>query len=76
MGVGQVRSLKLFPGDQALCYLARDRDGMYGIVFRRWLRAMGIRDWQIAPRSPWRNGLVERLIGSVRCEGKPIRDAC
>jgi transposase InsO family protein len=41
---------------------------MYGIVFRRWLRAMGIRDWQIAPRSPWRNGLVERLIGSVRCE--------
>ncbi|MBV8936636.1 MAG: transposase [Alphaproteobacteria bacterium] len=29
---------------------------------------MGIRDRPITPRSPWQNGHVERLIGSVRRE--------
>jgi transposase InsO family protein len=29
---------------------------------------MGIRDHPTAPRSPWQNGHVERLIGSVRRE--------
>ena len=29
---------------------------------------MGIRDRQITPRSPWQNGHVERLIGSIRRE--------
>lgn len=29
---------------------------------------MGIRDRRTAPRSPWQNGHVERLIGSVRRE--------
>jgi hypothetical protein len=32
------------------------------------LRAMGIRDRPIAPRSPWQNGYCERLIGSIRRE--------
>ena len=32
------------------------------------LRVMGIRDRPIAPRSPWQNGHVERLIGSIRRE--------
>jgi transposase InsO family protein len=27
---------------------------------------MGIRDHPTAPRSPWQNGHVERLIGSIR----------
>ena len=27
---------------------------------------MGIRDRPTAPRSPWQNGYVERLIGSIR----------
>jgi len=30
--------------------------------------AMGIRDRPISPRSPWQNGHVERLIGTVRRE--------
>src|SRR5437762_3286072 len=34
----------------------------------RRLRAMGIRDRPITPRSPWQNGHVERLIGSIRRE--------
>ena len=29
---------------------------------------MGIRDQPVAPRSPWQNGYVERVIGSIRRE--------
>ena len=48
--------------------MIRDRDCIYGaVVTRRW-RAMGIRDKPIAPASPWQNGFVERLIGSIRRE--------
>jgi transposase InsO family protein len=32
------------------------------------VRAIGIRDRPIAPRSPWQNPYVERLIGTVRRE--------
>jgi transposase InsO family protein len=39
---------------------------IYGEVFIRRLRAMGIRDRPIAPRSPWQNGYAERLVGSIR----------
>jgi len=57
-----------FPWEQAPRYLIRDRDGVYGAVVKRRLRAMGIRDRPIAPHSPWQNGHVERLIGSIRRE--------
>ncbi len=57
-----------FPWDQAPRYLLRDRDRSYGTVVRRRLQAMGIRDHPTAPRSPWQNGHVERLIGSIRRE--------
>jgi transposase InsO family protein len=57
-----------FPWDQAPRHLLRDRDRSYGAIVRRRLRAMGIRDHPIAPRSPWQNGHVERLIGSIRRE--------
>ena len=58
-----------FPWDEAPVWLVRDNDGAYGLKFRRRVRAMGIRDkptWP--PRSPWQNGWVERLIGSIRRE--------
>src|SRR5262245_11172273 len=51
---------------QAPQYIVRDRDCVYGDVFIRRLRAMGIRDRPVAPRSPWQNGYAERLIGSIR----------
>ena len=51
---------------QAPRYIIRDRDCVYGAVLARRLRAMGIRDRPIAPRSPWQNGCAERLIGSIR----------
>ena len=57
-----------FPWDSAPRYLIRDRDTAYGVTVTRRLRAMGIRDRPIAPRSPWQNGHVERLIGSIRRE--------
>jgi len=57
-----------FPWDQAPRYLIRDRDSSYGMLVTQRLRAMGIRDRPIAPRSPWQNGHVERLIGSIRRE--------
>src|SRR5262245_42995078 len=57
-----------FPWDTAPRYLMRDRDAVYGHVVRRRLRALGIRDRPTAPRSPWQNAYVQRLIGSVRRE--------
>ena len=57
-----------FPWDDAPQYLIRDRDRIYGTVFTRRLRAMGIRDKPTAPASPWQNGFAERLIGSIRRE--------
>ncbi len=57
-----------FPWDSAPTYLLRDNDGAYGLVLRRRIRAMGIRDCPVAPHSPWQNGYVERVIGSIRRE--------
>ena len=57
-----------FPWDEAPVYLIRDRDRAYGTIFVRRVRAMGIRDRPVAARSPWQNGHVERLIGSIRHE--------
>jgi transposase InsO family protein len=54
--------------EQAPRYLIRDRDGVYGEVFVRRLRSIGIRDRPASPRSPWQNGCAERLIGSIRRE--------
>ena len=42
-----------FPWNEAPRYLIRDRDGIYGPVVRRRLRAMGIRDKPISAASPW-----------------------
>ena len=57
-----------FPWDEAPHYLIRDRDTSYGAAVTRRLRTMGIRDRPITPRSPWQNGHVEPLIGSIRRE--------
>ena len=57
-----------FPWASTPTYLVRDNDGAYGHVFLRRVMAMGIRDRPISPRSPWQNGHMERLIGTVRRE--------
>jgi hypothetical protein len=48
--------------------IIRDHDAVYGDVFIRRLRAIGILDRPTAPRSPWQNGYGERAIGSIRRE--------
>jgi transposase InsO family protein len=57
-----------FPWEEAPRHLIRDRDGAFGPAYTRRIRAMEIRDHPTAPRSPWQNGHVERLIGSIRRE--------
>ena len=49
-------------------YIIRDHAAVYGDVFIRHPRAMGILDRPTAPRSPWQNGYCERAIGSIRQE--------
>jgi len=57
-----------FPWDTAPLYLLRDRDGSYGTYFCSRVEAMGIAEVITAPRSPWQNAYVERVIGSIRRE--------
>jgi len=60
--------VEAFPWDEAPRYLLRDRDRIYGAAFRQRVKHMGIAEVAIAPRSPWQNPYVERLIGSIRRE--------
>jgi len=60
--------VEAFPWDTAPRYLIRDRDGIYGHDFTRRVHALGIKQALIAPRSPWQNPYVERVIGSIRRE--------
>src|SRR5499426_2877345 len=60
--------VEAFPWGTAPSYLVRDNDGAYGQAFTSRIRAMGIRDRPISPRSPWQNPYAERLIGTLRRE--------
>src|ERR1039458_2423084 len=57
-----------FPWETAPRYLLRDRDASFGSDFRSRVEAMGITQVVTAPRSPWQNAYVERVIGSIRRE--------
>jgi transposase InsO family protein len=57
-----------FPFDQIPKYLLRDRDGIYCDDFLSQVKAMGIEEILTAPRSPWQNPFVERMVGSIRRE--------
>jgi transposase InsO family protein len=60
--------IEAFPWDSEPRYLLRDRDKVYGSVFQRRVQSLDIREVLTAPRSPWQNPYVERLIGSIRQE--------
>ena len=60
--------VEAFPWDSAPRYLLRDRDRIYGPSFKRRVVALGIQQVLTAPRAPWQNPFVERLIGSLRRE--------
>ena len=57
-----------FPWDQAPRFVLRDRDAIYGTDFAAMTRDMGMEEVLTAPRSPWQNPFVERLVGSIRRE--------
>jgi putative transposase len=56
------------PWEIAPRYVRRDRDAVYGGAFSSRVQTMGIHDVKTAPRSPWQNPYVERLIGTLRRE--------
>ena len=49
-------------------YLLRDRDGIYGAVFRNRVKNLGIKEVVTARRSPWQSPYVERVNGTLRRE--------
>jgi len=49
-------------------YLVRDRDRVYGRAVNDTLASPNVQQVVTAPASPWQNGVVERLIGSIRRE--------
>ena len=60
--------IEAFPDDSAPRFLLRDRDAINGEEFARRVKSMGIREVLTAPRAPWQNPFVERVIGSIRRE--------
>jgi putative transposase len=57
-----------FPDETAPTYMLRDRDAIYGDVFVRRVKGLGMSEILIAPRAPWQNPFAERVIGSIRRE--------
>jgi len=60
--------VEAFPYVDPPRFLLRDRDHIYGPAFHQRVTALGIEQILTAPRSPWQNPYVERLIGSIRRE--------
>ena len=61
-------SSEAFPWNQAPRYVLRDRDATYGQDFAGMMNGMGMEEVMSAPRSPWQNPYVERIVGSIRRE--------
>jgi transposase InsO family protein len=60
--------VEAFPFAAAPRFLLHDRDSIYGNSFQKRANSLGIEELATAPRSPWQNPYVERLIGSIRRE--------
>jgi transposase InsO family protein len=58
--------VEAFADRDAPRYLIRDRDSIYGSEVRLRIASLGIEEVLAAPRSPWQNPYLERLIGSIR----------
>ena len=51
-----------------LKYLLFDRDSVFSAEVIRTVASMALRPKRISYRSPWQNGIAERLVGSARRE--------
>jgi putative transposase len=56
-----------FPENEAPRYLLHDRDSVF-VHVATTLEGMNVQEVRTAPRSPWQNAYVERVIGSIRRE--------
>jgi hypothetical protein len=57
--------VEAFPWMAPPKYLLRDRDGIYGEVFRRRAANMGFEEVLISPRSPWQKDYASHCTPSV-----------
>jgi len=57
-----------FPNDANARFLLHDRDTTFDAAFDGAVEAFGLAAVRTAPRSPWQNPYVERVIGSIRRE--------
>jgi putative transposase len=60
--------IEAFPWDTAPEFILRDRDSIYGHEVVRSIHNLCAEQVLTAPRSPWQNPYVERVIGSIRRE--------
>ena len=58
--------METFPFHTPPRYLVRDRDRIYGDAVQRRIKSLATEGILTAPRSPWQNSFVERMIGSIR----------
>jgi putative transposase len=57
-----------FPWDTMPRFVLRDRDQIFGDLFSKKVRDMGVRELLSTPRSPWQRAYVEGVIGTIRRE--------
>src|SRR5215203_2314381 len=57
-----------FADDASARFLVHDGDATFDAAFSRTAEAFGLTSVRTAPRSPWQNPYVERVIGSIRRE--------
>ena len=57
-----------FPWEATAGFLLHDRDAIFDAAFRQSAETYGLVSVRTAPRSPWQNPYVERVIGSIRRE--------
>ncbi|WP_300464846.1 integrase core domain-containing protein [Desulfobacula sp.] len=62
-----VQQLKnAFPFDSAPKYLIFDRDSIFSVRVKQFIKDMGIKPKVISYKCPWQNGVAERIVLSVR----------
>jgi len=62
-----VQQLKnAFPFDSALIYLIFDRDSIFSVRVKQFIKDMSVKPKVISYKCPWQNGVAERFVLSVR----------
>jgi len=62
-----VQQLKnAFPFDSASKYLIFDRDSIFSVRVKQFIKDMGVKPKVISYKCPWQNGVAERFVLSVR----------